>query len=388
MKAIILPSLLLLPNWAVALDLGRPSCLLNDDSLFELTLLECTAASFRTAVQTIIADKKAQLGRSHCLTYADEMKLLAQDADLDVTSFVSDACDAAKDALAETPKSLRDIFEEGAGFDVQDDIEFFNGGTHFNTEYDGAPDTTSLSTTADFVNVDYDYAMGGPLSLPSDYIEAFDNCNANAVTCCYVADRQSDGHGTCADGDDCSNADPIDNTDVCYVDNTNSNFASHTKGGFSIFPGDDEGPVYCEGFAWSRASLKEASYRYRGNVLYEVALKQNLVNRGYVRGVPGAPMCGCVGKMPVITDAACTEVVAEEEFGFSMSTGGSLDVIGTLKSMSFESCSAGTLSAQMSELHDDGRVTSSTKNRFDASVTGGSCDSAITTFLSSVGFVG
>ena len=93
-------------------------------------------------------------------------------------------------------------------------------------------------------------------------------------------------------------------TDVRYVDNTNSqftsNFTSHTKGGFSIFPGDDEGPVYCEGFAWSRASLEEASYRYRENVLYKVALQQNLVNRGYVRGVPGALMCGCVGKMSVI----------------------------------------------------------------------------------------
>jgi len=38
----------------------------------------------------------------------------------------------------------------------------------------------------------------------------------------------------------------------------------------------------------------EADYRYRANNLFYVSMSDHLHDRGYVRSVQGAPMCGCV----------------------------------------------------------------------------------------------
>jgi len=42
----------------------------------------------------------------------------------------------------------------------------------------------------------------------------------------------------------------------------------------------------------------------------------HMYQRGYVRNVPGAPMCGCVEKMPVVSRADCTEISALEIWKF------------------------------------------------------------------------
>jgi len=48
----------------------------------------------------------------------------------------------------------------------------------------------------------------------------------------------------------------------------------------------------------------------------------NLYSKGFVRNVPGAPMCGCVEQMPVATKSACTQVnVVESGVKFSFSDG-------------------------------------------------------------------
>ena len=36
--------------------------------------------------------------------------------------------------------------------------------------------------------------------------------------------------------------------------------------------------------------------------------------RGYVENVPGAPMCGCVEKMPMATRSDCTQVDVTEDY--------------------------------------------------------------------------
>jgi hypothetical protein len=41
-----------------------------------------------------------------------------------------------------------------------------------------------------------------------------------------------------------------------------------------------------------------------------------MYQRGYVRNVPGAPMCGCLEKMPVVTRSDCTEIEALEIWKF------------------------------------------------------------------------
>ena len=396
MKISAVPSLmaLLVTHSALALDLSRPSCLLNDNGLFKVTIDSCSNNSFRKAVKEMIAEKESISGASACLSYKNEMRLLAQSESFEPNDSILDICQQAMHGegrkLAVT--SFREVFAGASGFtDPQDDTEFFNGGTYLNTESDGTAGATPLSEATQFVDDIYSSVMSGPLPFPDndnvEFIPPFVECNANAVTCCYVADRQSDGFGTCTGGD-CSNKDPIDNTDVCYVDKSKFPLAGHTEGGFSIFPADSEGPVYCEGFAWSKPRLNEPSYRFRGNALFQVALKDNLSTRGYVREVPGAPMCGCVENMPVITDAACTELDVSEEFEFSMEVGGTPSVSYKLNSITPKACSEGSLSAHMASLAAGNKVSLGSKRRFDKAVTGGSCDGAVTEFLAGKGLVG
>merc|ERR1719510_2147348 len=128
-----------------------------------------------------------------------------------------------------------------------------------------------------------------------------------------VQDRQADAHGQCAMPyeDNCANADPEDDTDVCYVDMSNSPHSSHVKGGISVFPGDSEGPTYCAGFAWAE---DEGHYtnRYKANSLFYVSMFDAFYKRGYVKNVPGAPMCGCLEQMPVVSRADCVELHVTE----------------------------------------------------------------------------
>jgi hypothetical protein len=69
--------------------------------------------------------------------------------------------------------------------------------------------------------------------------------------------------------------------------------------GEELFPFDDdnnsenaEGPVHCHGFAWANDPYDFTS-RYKGNNLFFVSMYDHMNQRGYVRAVPGAPMCGC-----------------------------------------------------------------------------------------------
>ena len=35
----------------------------------------------------------------------------------------------------------------------------------------------------------------------------------------------------------------------------------------------------------------------------------NLYEKGYVRNIPGAPMCGCIEQMPVVDNTACVKPI-------------------------------------------------------------------------------
>jgi hypothetical protein len=76
------------------------------------------------------------------------------------------------------------------------------------------------------------------------------------VYCCWPKDRQLDGNGNCNRpyDDSCVDADPADNTDLCYVDHTlgSSSTGFNTATGWFMFPFDDgsnqysaEGPIHC-----------------------------------------------------------------------------------------------------------------------------------------------
>ena len=60
--------------------------------------------------------------------------------------------------------------------------------------------------------------------------------------CCFGRDRQSnDNNGNCNDSvDGCNDADPADNSNLCY-----------TEPSQEIFPSESEGKIHCHGLAWA-----------------------------------------------------------------------------------------------------------------------------------------
>ena len=51
----------------------------------------------------------------------------------------------------------------------------------------------------------------------------------------------------------------------------------------------------------------------------------HLYQRGYVREIPGAPMCACIEQMAVVTRADCTQLDVDETWEFNIDTSGKLD---------------------------------------------------------------
>jgi hypothetical protein len=92
--------------------------------------------------------------------------------------------------------------------------------------------------------------------------------------------------------------------------------------GFLTFPGDDnnnqpykaEGPTHCHGFGWVDGDVTDPSVVYRGNNLFYISMYDHMYQRGYVRNIEGAPMCGCAEVMPVVTRADCTQMAVSEKF--------------------------------------------------------------------------
>ena len=197
---------------------------------------------------------------------------------------------------------------------------YYDGGTKFNEEVATMyppfdvndrrnPQSNLLKRDAAQVNNFYE-GMGryGTVEWPDQYnnfqTTNGGECAYNAAYCCWPTDRQAnDNNGNCAKPYDinCVDKDPADNTDLCFVDTTfGSDVTGYTNmAGSIMFPGDDgnnqntaEGPIHCHGLAWATDPL-DPSHNYRGNNIFYVSLYDHLYQRGYVRNVPGAPMCGC-----------------------------------------------------------------------------------------------
>ena len=198
-------------------------------------------------------------------------------------------------------------YENGGSF-VKD---YYNGGTSWNTETetlqhpsDGATPAQVLKVDAADVNTYYDFARREPFVWPNELPQFnLDECDLKAAQCCWPQDRQAnDNNGNCAKAydDNCVDKDPGDNTDLCMVDLSyapENNFVDAS--GYTFFPGDNnngEGPIHCHGFAWAN---DDADYytRYKANNLFYVSMYDHMYQRGYVRNIAGAPMCGCVEKV-------------------------------------------------------------------------------------------
>ena len=278
---------------------------------------------------------------------------------------------------------ITDKFSKITNKGWQFDNNFFDGGTLLNEEYE--------PVEVEFDEVYENIAQDTLITYPDDSVSKnFADCQAQSAMCCWVQDRYDDGNG---DGDceedDCKDADPADNTNVCYVDLEAGSQSSHVGGGDAIFSRtEDEGAVHCHGFAWDQDETS-TDYRYRGNVLFFVSMYDHLSERGYVREVPGAPMCGCVEKMPVVEESDCTEADIEEEYSFVFRSNGNHIARITDVTVNYNACTNNELADRFAELKADGKTDADAECIFDKQIVGqGNCNAVFDTwFESKYGYV-
>ena len=203
----------------------------------------------------------------------------------------------------------------------QVDKNFFDGGGDFNDKTDSdtprAKDTRRLATFESLTEGKtrigfpyYDALVGyaeanelvdGPL------MSNFQECNLNAVMCCTTSSRGNPF---------------VPNADVCHVDLAVSRRSARTYHGEAHYEGTNQ--ASCIGFSWADGSDAD---RFKGNLLYEISYKL-FKDTGYIKNVPGAPMCGCVEQMPVVTNSACKTIdsVTNEAYVVTSSEDGDLYV--------------------------------------------------------------
>lgn len=327
---------------------------------------------------------------------------------------VDKLCRAAMDIVMKDPNKVvqwnnvnGQVTNKGSNFDQ----EYFDGNSFWNEEYQTnydtlIPDEPSNVLRRDAERVDDLYetvAERVPFEWPS-HVDNFDNCEIRAAMCCWVSDRQAgDNNGNCNTPYDqnCLDADPADNTELCAVDMSRSPESVHVNDGISIYAGgyngldgnarDTEGPTHCHGFAWGLDQY-EADARYKANNLFYVSMYDHMYQRGYVRNVPGAPMCGCVEKMPIVSRADCTEIEAKEFWRFDWSvTSQSFTAVLDRTEIDFNACrGAGRnndLASFYQRLYNEGRATWDEREQLRRTVVGDNrCYEAVEAMMFDKGF--
>jgi len=242
-------------------------------------------------------------------------------------------------------------FYEGAGKGTDYEFEkaFYNGHSKWVEEVETTYESTDGSATSrlreDAASVNAFYQGDGSYSqVNMPPLENFEQCDANAVMCCWPKDRQAaDNNGNCnrnTYSENCVDKDPADNTNLCFVDMEKGSFASgFDSDGLVEFPGDGddgEGAIHCHGYAWANDEYDPIT-RYRANNLFYVSMYDHMHQRGYVENIPGAPMCGCVEKMPMATRSDCTQVDLTEDFTVVFD-GSSIEAKMTKVEVDFNAC--------------------------------------------------
>lgn len=101
----------------------------------------------------------------------------------------------------------------------------------------------------------------------------------------------------------------------------------------------------------------EVGARYRGNNLFYISMYDHMHNRGYVRNVPGSPMCGCVENMPVVERADCTEISALEIWKFTWNDNNGFSASLDRAEIDFNACRNNDLRTHYHDLKQDDHAT-------------------------------
>lgn len=312
-------------------NLQVTSCFINGKFHFNpITDQGCSYELLRAEMENKINNT------AKCTNTADDELVAIFGADVEtlIETKCQEAYDAKRDAL-----DFGTFTNKGDQFDK----EYFDGGTYMNEEREDNAGNYNLQSDFTRIKLFYDNGASAKSASFPDDLTNFDNCEIGASFCCWSADRQAgDNNGNCATPYDtnCVDADPGDNTDVCSVDISRFPEAARIPTGVLNLPGDSEGAIHCHGLAWSPDANHSSQY-YSGNNLFYVSMYDHFYQRGYVRNVPGAPMCGCAEKMPIVSRADCTEVQANEtiKFFYDNTTGaGTFLVVLVRADLQFNAC--------------------------------------------------
>jgi len=321
-------------------------------------------------------------------------------------ALVLSACENADEPNNDPTASFYDILDDTVISRTGDNVlsaeenesrflkEFYDGNTFINEEVKANFNPMNRQIQSFYRNA----AKSQVVEWPDDSIDNFDSCELNTVMCCWVTDRRADNDGDCAEpypgrngfeGSNCVDADPADNTDLCYVDHQRSPQANHVDGGFILYPEETEGPTHCHGFIWSDDDNDESSL-YKANNLFYVSMYDHLRNRGYVRNVPGAPMCGCLEQMPTVSRSDCTQTEHQYYFSFSYAAS-SADLVATAigRRVEFNACdgeTANDLESKYQQMVDNDEIADQTGAFSEIVVGDDGCSDAIEDFMGDKGF--
>jgi len=192
-----------------------------------------------------------------------------------------------------------------ADFDDSFMNEYVAGDTYLNKE------TGSFQDTVVGDDIDNFRDDGATNTILQD-IPSLESCDYQSIMCCFGRDRQAnDNNGNCND-DRCGDADPADNSNLCFTEDDDK-----------PFPGETEGDIHCHGLAWAD-DLNDFTAQFRMNNFFYVSLYDHMYTRGYVENMVDSaevPMCACIEDMPPVSRSDCTQIDASLTFKITFNLG-------------------------------------------------------------------
>jgi len=268
---------------------------------------------------SVIAIIARKLGGSCPHNAETELQKMTGTSNLDdAKEYLSELCDDVFDSDVETTtytdidsrftNDFMDTYVAGQGF-LNTETGNFQGN---NPDY---PVSQPSKTAGESINTYYN-GEGSTTSLINSGWGGFSNCQYNSYMCCFGRDRQSgDDNGNCANND-CADADPGDNSNLCFTEPSNTPYF-----------GESEDDIHCHGLAWAEDENDLIS-RFSMNNFFYVSMYDHMYQRGYVEpAVAGGTgdnvaMCGCIEDMPKVSRSDCTQVDVDLTFSFHRSTAG------------------------------------------------------------------
>jgi len=337
----------------------EPSCL--TDASFNFVLGECTVNKFVTELATTMK----RLNGCSDDPWEELLSFFDVNSDSEVRDKIEEICDSAYAAK-------RIPFNQLMVQEKQFTEEFFDGGNEWNYEVDEGNGGANLVKDAGRIKVISDQLLASRPSIGFPEAHNFEGCKLRTAMCCYVGGRNAGGE-------------PDDNSDACYMEFAKARQSSHVRDGYSIYSGNgNEGPLNCHGFAWGDDS-GYGDAAFKGNTLFQVAMKHALYEEGDVEELPGAPMCGCIEQMPVVTRADCTETIVTQSVSIQYNPTLS-QFVAEASVQNIQHTNCGDLSSHYDTLVSKGKASATEKALLEKHLVGNQCRAAQTDFLKTKGF--